>query len=96
MPHSIGIESSDICVNADCGRKLSSFELKRQTKYSIKYYFCIKCRGRGLPKYGDYTYVFCVRCNNKKMVSSLADSLICKDCLAHKRKNRHRIKVHEL
>jgi hypothetical protein len=96
MPHTIGIESSDVCVNAECGNKLSSFELKRQTKYSIRYYFCIKCRGKGIPKHGDYTNVKCVRCSKLKIVSSLSDSLICKNCLAKYTKYRTRIKVHEL
>lgn len=91
MPNNIGINSSDVCVNIDCGNKLTSFEMNRQSKYSIKYFFCIKCRNRGIPKFGAYTRANCVRCQDMKIISSLADSLICVKCLAHKRKNGGRV-----
>ena len=86
MPRSIGISSSTHCVNIDCKKELTDFELKKQSSFSIKYYFCLRCRHSGQPKHGSLCKIACVRCDNPKTVSSLADSLICQNCLVHKRK----------
>ena len=85
----VGISHSDNCVNLACQNKLTDLELKRQNNRSIKHFFCIKCRMKGIPKYGEYVNVKCVHCSDTKKIGKLGDSLICQNCLAKKRKNRH-------
>ena len=57
MPFNIGISSSNICVNIDCGKELTDFEKNRQNQFSCRYFFCIKCRNRGIPKFGEFVKV---------------------------------------
>ena len=81
MAFHIGISSCITCMNIDCLKPLSDFELKKQTEYSIRYYFCIKCRGKGIPKY-KFVTVKCVSCNNSLRIASMCSSFVCRDCAA--------------
>ena len=83
MPFNIGINSSITCMNVDCLKPLSNFELKKQTARSIRYYFCIKCRGKGIPKF-KFVTVKCVSCNNSLRIASMQSSFVCRDCVKKK------------
>ena len=93
LPFNIGVSSSTICINLECQKPLSDFELKRQSSFTIKHFFCIKCRCQGIPKYGKYVNVKCVRCGTIKIISRLGESLMCKDCLGVKRKKRDKARI---
>jgi len=86
----IGITHSDNCINIDCNRPLTDFEFKKQTPFSIRHYFCIKCRTQGVPKYGKIVDVKCVKCGTIKQITRLGQSLLCKDCLTLNTKRRAR------
>jgi len=84
----IGITHSDNCINIACNRPLTDFEFKKQTPFSIRHYFCIKCRSQGIPKYGKIVDVKCVKCGTIKEIKRLGESLLCKDCLTLNIKKR--------
>tara|TARA_R110002020_G_scaffold433115_6_gene643228 strand:- start:3320 stop:3649 length:330 start_codon:yes stop_codon:yes gene_type:complete len=88
MPFNIGISSSNTCVNIECGKELTDFEKNRQNQFSCRYFFCIKCRNKGIPKFGEFVKVKCVHCSTIKRLNGLGESLMCKDCLASRRRKR--------
>lgn len=93
VPFNIGVSSSPTCVNLDCLRPLSDFELKRQSRFTIKHFFCIKCRTKGQPNQGDIVRVKCVHCGAIKKIWRLGQSLMCENCLAIKRKKRDKARI---
>ena len=85
MPFNIGISHSETCMNVDCLRQLSSYELNKQTEKSIRYFFCIKCRTQGMPKY-KFVNVLCVDCNkNLVRIATMMSSFVCQECIRNRR-----------
>jgi len=69
------------CLNADCDRELSEWELKRKhpTRLS-KWWFCSKCR---TIHHRTTMYVICDKCDNRFIQNN--NQKYCDDCVHRSR-----------